>query len=422
MAGNSSFDIIGTAFAVAKMYNGSNTLKKFDAVVESETLKTLSGYVNSSKAFGLGINSDLKDTPELENFNVVKITPTRNLGEVENNQEMYLITDSSGHDIGIYYPADKNGVPKFILSDRIRNQNRKIIESFKGDEEKNILRQRYLVPGDSENFTLKDLVERLANGRGVALASVEQGRAEIKEQYEGMEFLGDNENLQKQEQDEVDVLSNIPSDMRAEAMQFARENNLRVKEILIVDNPDIVAGMIDNRQNQISRSRGPVILIRTSSSGTDLTDDVYAFQDGRAIQREANDGVLLEYMEEHKNEGHVSGLEPLDKNREFLETQRIYDEAQVKIEEELKKIAELEAQINNLQNSNDFETDNDKEKAISHIENEIAQHKKNIDDIQNTTNNRIKEVLEAKNREGSPDKENSGQRSRWEEANPNNPS
>ena len=85
----SSFDIVGKSWNTAKIYGGSNAVKRYDAVVESDSLVTLGDFVRDPKKMieTRGIDFDEKADDRLQKYNVVKITPTRKLDEVENNKD-----------------------------------------------------------------------------------------------------------------------------------------------------------------------------------------------------------------------------------------------------------------------------------------------------------------------------------------------
>ena len=143
----------------------------------------------------------------------------------------------------------ENG-PLFRLDESIRTQNEKIINEFQGNG-REILERQYRID------TFEDLVEKLSKGEEIVLASQEQARDEI-----GLQ-VGDGE--KSQDPDEKEALDSIPADMRGQAVEFARQHGLKVKEILIVDNPKQLSQSIDNRRNQISENGGPVILIKAQS-------------------------------------------------------------------------------------------------------------------------------------------------------------
>ena len=150
----------------------------------------------------------------------------------------------------------ENG-PLFRLDESIRTQNEKIINEFQGNG-REILERQYRID------TFEDLVEKLSKGEEIVLASQEQARDEISQEFEkqGLQ-VGDGE--KSQDPDEKEALDSIPADMRGQAVEFARQHGLKVKEILIVDNPKQLSQSIDNRRNQISENGGPVILIKAQS-------------------------------------------------------------------------------------------------------------------------------------------------------------
>lgn len=154
--------------------------------------------------------------------------------------------------------------------------------------------------------------------------------------------------------------------------------------------------------------------------------DVYAFQGGKAIHEERNDEKLSDYMNEHKDEGHVTGYEPIDDNETINEVKRIYSEAEKEIEEKQKAIAILEAEIKKYE-SYDFASEEDKYAAINKKQAEISGHNKNINNIVEKRDLDVKKLLSRSPKEKVNDMQRKQgdarpQKSRWESAAPNNPS
>lgn len=369
----SSFDIVGKAWNTAKIYGGSNAVKKYDAVVESDSLVTLGDFVRDPKKMieTRGIDFDEKADDRLQKYNVVKITPTRKLDEVENPLEMYLITDEHGHDIGIYEVTEKG--PKFRLADNILKHNNRIAEKFQG-QAKDILKSQYKI----EN--METLVEKLSKGEEISLSSINQAKRNIKEGYSKKGIITENseEELSPEEQEEQNALAAIPADMRGEAAEFAENHGLKVKEILVVDSPKELSNEIDNRENQISEYGGPVILIRANHGGADsLGDDVYAFQDGHGVQSEKNDDMLENLMKQHKDEGAVKSLNDDEGDNLEQELASIMEEARVKIEQEEEEISQIQYNMENFQ-PDDLESSNE---IFAQLQSEIDMHQEHIDTI-----------------------------------------
>lgn len=250
----SSFGLVERAWEIAKIYNGSDRVKHFDGIVEGNSLKTLKEFVRDLETRGIDFNE--KSDDRLDKYNVVKIVPIRHLDEVSNAQEMYLITDEHGHDIGTY-EITENG-PEFKLSPKIKDYNEKILAEFP-KQEREILDELY------QTNTLEDLIGKLDEDQSIALASKEQAKYEINPKYKEIYGTPVDGGKEYQDQDEKNALYRIPADMRGQAIEFARQNGLEVKEILIVDNPKQLSKSIDNRNNQIAENGGPVILIKTKS-------------------------------------------------------------------------------------------------------------------------------------------------------------
>ena len=296
----------------AKIEVGSNALKKFDATVDFDSIQTLANYERKTR----GSDSETKVDDRLLKYNIAKIIPAGNKEQEENSMEMYLITDNQGHDIGIYYP-DTN---KFELSPKIKNHNDKIIKEFQG-QAKDFLELQYSID------TLDELKEKLSNGDDIALSSKEQAVDDISEEY-GLNFEQDK----KQDEEEKETLEKIPADMRGEAVDLARKNGSKIKEILVVDNPKDLSKKIDNREKQISPDGGAVVLIRTSHEGADsLGDDVYVFQDGNVTHSEKNDDILEDLMDQHRDEGQVQTVTDYEGISLKEEVEKIIEEANAKI-------------------------------------------------------------------------------------------
>ena len=368
----SSFDLIGKAWNTAKIYNGSSTVKKFDAVVEADSLQTLADFVRDPRKMieTKGIDFDEKADDRLQKYNVVKITPTRNLSETENPLEMYLITDEHGHDIGIYEITEKG--PKFRLAPNIQKHNERLMGKFQG-QSRQILEEQYKIE------SLEKLVGRLSKGEEVALASETQAKRDIKEEYAKRGVTSnDSVELSDEEKAEQKALMSIPADMRGEASEYAEKKGLKVKEILVVNSPKELSKERDNRENQISEYGGPVILIRTTHGGADsINDDIHTIQDGRAIQSERNDDMLENLMNQHKDEGTVKSLNDDEGDNLEQEVIRIMEEARAKIEQEQEEIAQVQYRMEN------FEPDDPESGDVifEQMQAEIDLHQEHINEI-----------------------------------------
>ena len=159
----------------------------------------------------------------------------------------------------------------------------------------------------------------------------------------------------------------------------------------------------------------------------DLDDDIYALQDGNAVQNEANDKILGSYMKNHEDEGHVTGLEPIDNNETINEVQRIYSEAEKEIKKEQEEIVMLEAEIGNYE-SYEFASEEDRDAAIGEKQAEISGHNENINNIVKDRDDKIKDLLSRNSREKVNDEQQEQSpntdgkiRNRYTESTPNNP-
>lgn len=380
-----TFGIIGKAWETAKIYEGSNAVKKFDAVVQGDSLKTLGEFVRDGRPAGLieksGIDFDQKEDDRLDRYNIVKITPTRKLDEVENPMEMYLITDEHGHDIGTY-EITENG-PVFNLSPKIKDYNDKMIkENGFGEAEQEILKSVY------EIKTIEKLAEKLSKGEDLLIENKDKANSVIRESIranyaqQGMQIEGSDKELSPEEEKEMaaqkKVIERVPADMRDEVYDFMQKTGARVKEVLLVDNPEQVANRIDNRKNQIKEHGGPLLLLKTVHGGADsIGDDVYTIQDGQpAKQDEANDTILKNVMDNHKDEGHVKDLDSDDDNTlSEEEAQKIINinkdkaaRAQAIIEKAKAEIKAEEAEIQNAYAAYNDGSQPDKEQMLSEVQ------------------------------------------------------
>ena len=459
MAGDkSSFDIIGKAWNTAKIYNNSNTVSKYRAVVESDTLQTLGNYVSglgiTRQLETRGIDSDTKSDDRLQKYNIVKITPTNStkLDEVENFTDMYLITDEKGQDIGIYYPAAEKGqVGKFILSERFTNQTKKTLDDF--SDQKDILER--IVNEEYKIDNIEILSEKLSKGESLSL-SKEEAKYTIKEEYRKKGLISDDKSELTQEErieqnEEQEALNNIPPALREQAVKFAKENSLKIKDILIIKDPEAIMNNLDNDRLRITKDGGPVILLRTGHGGADsLGDDVYVAQAGKSfIHDEKEDDKLESVTDVYKGEDTVPDVQSLDfkktsdqekqlileselraQKEKILQEQRareIYEKIK-EIEDEQKEIEIIRNQKINLE-SQDFESPEDKEKALAELDLQIAGHEEKIQILkgeleaymnEKETTIRQEDRQVEKHKEGE-ESEDAYEKSRWDSADPNQP-
>lgn len=383
------FGLVGQAWEVSKIYMSSNAVKRYNGVLENSSVKTLSTYVKGFGASEFGIDQDTKADDRLAKYNITKMIPTKNLGEFDNAQEVYVITDETGHDIGTLSMVD--GRMEFTLSPKIAESNKKILEAFPEYQRKEFAENYGMDPStlSSKDMDFKTVVERLAKGETISIMSKEQVKVECKEEIEKakMEKLAEygdmydietnsNDNVEELEQElqeQQKVMEGIPESMRAEVAEKCKEQGIRVKDVLVVTSPELLTKSIDNRKTQISKDGGPVVLIQAAHDGADsLDDDVYAFQDGGELQHtEENDDKLTAIMEQHKGEGTIVDI---NNNRAQMMEQAIFaasQEAQLRIEEKEKEIEELqlemEAEIQFL-DGQEFDPESERAEAIAACE------------------------------------------------------
>lgn len=330
------------AWESAKIYNGSNLIRHFDGIVNTDSVQTLGNFAKTRGMETWGMDPDSKVDDRLLKYHITEVTPTKNQSELENPSQFYLITDEYGHDIGTYEISDKG--PVFRLSPKIREANEKIINSFP-EEQQEILREKY------RTDNMEDLVEKLAKGEEVALASKEQARDDIEEDYE-KRGLSVGDGTTNEDQEEEKAISAIPSDMRSEVINQCREKGISIKEVLVVDCAECLSDEINNERVGLRKNGGPVILVQARSGDASLQDDVYAFQDGRELQNanEDNDRIV-NLMEQHRGEGAVVELEDTEKERVMRHIEEVVAEAEEKI-------------ANIMANSDSFESVADRDRAI----------------------------------------------------------
>ena len=118
-------------------------------------------------------------------------------------------------------------------------------------------------------------------------------------------------------------------------------------------------------------------------------------------------------MKQHEGEGHLTGLEPIEQSKEFIEAQRIYEKAQKRIEAEEEAIAQIQYNMDNIE----IGEGEDRDLIMEQMQSEIAQHKSNIENIAENRDKSIRDVLSM-----SPSERTGAgiDRNRWESANPYN--
>lgn len=290
---------LGQIWDTTKTYMNSNMTKKYDGVLAPETAQELGTFLmTNERAMGLGISQETKADERLQKYNIIKMMPTKHMDEFENANDVFIITDAHGHDIGIY----KADVNEFILSDKIQSANDKIISQFP-ESSQMILKERYKI----EN--LEDLTKKLSKDEEIALSSKEQAQDNIEEEYE-KKGLAVGDGTTNQDPEEEKAIASLPNDMKAEVLEQCRERNIKIKSILVVKDPKSVAEEISDENNYIKSKGGPVIMIQARNGGLSASEDVYMFQQGKEIP-DANKhrGRLLELMNQNKGTGYVVDLE-----------------------------------------------------------------------------------------------------------------
>ena len=289
----------GQIWEMSKAYTSSNTVKRYDAIIEGQSVQNLGTYLQTHPADFFGISNETKADEKLQKYNIMKITPTRRLGEVENPSEMYLITDVQGHDIGTYQMTDRG--PVFKLSPKIQKANEKIMSQFpEGTRE--ILEHRFEVK------SMEDLAEKLSKGDKLALYSKEQAQDEIEDEYAERGIAIDNGSDQDPEEEKA--IGRLPADMRGQVIALCRDKGIRIKEVLVVDCPKCIDEEMVNGTNHIKPDGEPIIMIKAKSGNAgQLSDDLYMFQGNTPIPNvEADKDRMLELMNQHKGEGAVPEL------------------------------------------------------------------------------------------------------------------
>ena len=398
---NTDLGLGARAWDTAKTYNSSNILKHFDGIIHTESIETLGNFTKKRGIETRGIDSDAKVDDRLLKYTLKRITPTRNLEEVENPQEMYLITDEHGRDIGTYEITEHG--PVFRLSPKIQEYNEKIIATFP-EEQQEILRARY----KTEN--LEELTAKLAKGESIALASKEQARDDVEKEYE-KRGLSQPDGISNQDPEEEKEINEIPSDMRGQVLEQCKEKGISIKAVLVVDCPDCLTEEIDNDKVGIKKGAGPVILIQARSGDASLADDVYAFQNGVEIPNaNAEKEKLVTMMEQQKGKPAVAEL--VDEKKRELE-----DAIAERIEVEAYKIEQLEGA--------DFASEEDRQTAIAKVRSETAGEIKSLVDYYDYEHDKeMQEVVKKVETNDSSDTDDSmddfGGKNRWELPDPYN--
>ena len=405
---NTDLGLTERAWDAAKSYGGSNIIKHFDAIVHTESIETLGNFAKKREIEIHGVDKDAKASELLKKYTIKKITPERHLDEVENPMEMYLITDLHGHDIGTYQITE-NG-PVFKLSPKIQEYNEKIIATFP-EAEQELLRARF------KTDSAEVLIEKLAKGEEIALASAEQAKDVIEEEYEARN-LSKPDGTTNEDPEEEKAISAIPSDMRAEVVEQCRKRGISIKEVLVVDCPTCLAEEIDNEKVGIRKNGGPVILIQARSGDASLSDDVYAFQDGVEIPNaNAQKDRLVNLMEQHHGEGAVVELEDTEKERVMNHIAEVVETNEYKIQQ--------------LQNSH-FESEEDREDAIMKVRSDLAGEVKSVidyhdyepdeqmQDYVHSLENKANGTLDDNSDNDELDENGAHVKNRWDSANPYN--
>lgn len=289
----------GQIWEMSKAYMSSNTVKRYDAIIEGQSVQNLGTYLQTHPVEFSGISNETKEDEKLQKYNIMKITPTRRLGEVENASEMYLITDAQGHDIGTYQITDRG--PVFKLSPKIQEANEKIMAQFP-EASREILEHRFEVK------SMEDLAEKLSKGDKLALYSKEQAQDEIEDEYAERGIAIDNGSDQDPEEERA--IASVPSDMRGQVIALCRDKGIQIKEVLVVDCPKCVDEEMVNGTNHIRPNGEPIIMVKAKSGNAgQLSDDLYMFQGNTEIPNvEADKDRMLELMNQHKGEGAVPEL------------------------------------------------------------------------------------------------------------------
>lgn len=314
----------GQIWEASKAYMSSNTVKRYNAIVANESVEKLGTYLQIHAAEFSGISNETKSDEKLQKYNIMKITPTRRLGEIDNLAEMYLITDEHGHDIGTYQITDKG--PVFKLSPKIQEANEKVMSQFP-ESSRDILEHRFEVK------SMEDLAEKLSKGDDLALSSKEQAQDEIEDEYAERGIAIDNGS--DQDPEEKKAIESLPADMRGRVISLCREKGIQIKEVLVVDCPKCIDEEMTNGTNHIKPDGEPIIMIQAKSGDAgQLSDDLYMFQGETEIPNvDADKDRMLELMQQHKGEGAVPEL-----------TDTTEDDIRLKVENQIELAEYMKAQ------------------------------------------------------------------------------
>lgn len=376
MAENTDKELMGQAWNSAKIYHGSNIVGDLNAIVDTKSIRSIGNYAQTKACLeNFGVSGDAKVDDRLLKYTLAKITPTQNFDKYKKTEttkktEMYLISDEHGHDIGVCEMGEDGQILSFTLSPKIEENNKQVIEQ-KLKEKYDKLREgitdseklkelkareakeREKYEGMYKVGSYKELVEKLAKGDRIALASVEQLQDDIaKNQSEEMRTIsGKESDIEKTEDSEEEqAIESIPADMRAEVIQKCREQGISIKQVIVVDCPKCLSEEVDNSEVGIRSNGGPVILVQAKNQGTELSDDLYMFQDGKQLQNSTKDkDRVIELMEQHKGEGAVIELD--DTKKEVI------------MKAILEKMEEYDKRVKDIQEGN-YATEEDRTKAI----------------------------------------------------------
>lgn len=354
MKENSDLGLTARAWDAAKAYTSSDFVKRHDGAIDQDSIETLSNFCKEHGIETFGMDMDTKADDRLLKYTIKKVVSIKNLDEIENNMETYLISDEKGHDIGTY-TITENG-PVFKLSPKIEKGNKDIMDRVYPNEdsqERAILEAKYSID------TLETLVERLSKDERIALSNEHNAKQDVRDAFEKrqMSFSGEEQNSEKLEEQEA--IDKLPADMRGQVLEQCRKEGVRIKEVLVVDCPKCVAREMDNGENHIRENGGPIIMVKAINGSVSGKDDLYMFQDGQKLPDvDKNKDRMLELMEQHKDEGAVPELED---NKEDGILKQLYEE-----------ILEYEEKMEEIKNT-DYPNEEAKEEAINDAKTDLKE-------------------------------------------------
>lgn len=388
---NTDMKLSQRAWDSAKTYNSSDFVSRHNAAIDQDSIETFSNFLKKRPLETAGIDMDTKESDELLKYTIKRVVPSRKLDELDNPAEMFLISDQYGHDIGTYCIGEE-GLPVFKLADKIEKGNNKIIDKLYPNiesEARAILKQEYDVPN------LETLTNKLAKGENLTITSEDRAKEDVAKAYEErgltVERPEKTEEEKKELEEEEQAIESLPADVRAEVLELCRNENIRIKEVLVVDCPECVGRELEGTNSSINPKGGPIVMVKAINRTVSTHDDLYVFQSGQKVKGyEEKQDRLMELMDQHKGEGAVAELED---TRE--------DEIMKQLEE---AVLEYEKQVEEIENT-EYPTSTAKFEAMAEAKGNLKENAIRImGDYVPDSDGQVSNYVKAIEYEATPDK------------------